>query len=906
MVQVSQADSIESLWRSTRSGCTLPSDAVCQLAAVGFVQISPGSRRFLSVNARACEISGYPIAELLTLPPQLLVHPEDRDSIFALYDRLERGEIPEFSAERRWVRKDGKVIWVSAITSLVSALDGRPLYALSIIEDITSRKEAELALRASQEQYLLIQAATGVATWEWEIERDHFTCSNDLLRLYGRNGEPGWRTYGGWLDRIHASDRPTVETALRSALDGACDCDIEHRVVWPDGSVHWLGCKCRVFRNRKGIVWRVIGVVLDITAHKMAQEQVARSGQRFRSVLEHLPAGAIYMLGSELQINRADEVMLGHSPEELDAVVQVFASAEQESVARNRRTAAITRKDGSERIVEFSGYTDEDVQVWLLHDVTAREQVKLELEKAKELAESASRSKSEFLANMSHEIRTPMNGVLGMTELLLAMELGPREREYVGVIKHSADALLTVINDILDFSKIEAGRLELDPVCFDLREAVFDAIKPLVPRAEEKGLEMLCRIDPDAPQYVVGDPVRLRQVFTNLVGNAIKFTPAGHIEVVAGVDSAEADGWRMSFRVSDTGIGIPPDKQRSIFDAFTQADASITRKYGGTGLGLSICSRLVRMMGGDLWLESEPGVGSMFQFTACFGVAPSKSSEHQRTNLEALRGKHVLVVDDNAINRQILHENLVHWGMIPHLACDVPAALEAIESARVAKQPFALVITDCHMPGQDGFALAEQMHADDGLRGIPAIMLTSGYPSDERYRTDRLAALLTKPVPAQVLLSTLIDVLLPHGEPAVPYARPESLVPAQSRLKVLLAEDNHVNQRVGKALLQKLGHSVDVVENGLQAFDRVQAGAYDVVFMDVQMPEMDGFAATKAIRAWEIGREKRVPIIAMTAHAMVGYKERCIEAGMDGYVSKPVSLAGIAEQLVHLAASPQR
>jgi two-component system sensor histidine kinase/response regulator len=879
-----------------------------EAAAVGFARLSYATRRFVSANLRLCAITGYTAKEFFALSLRDLVHPEDFEALSAQCDRLMAGEIREFTAERRWMRKDGREIWISAALSMGCGCDGAPAYVIDGIEDITERKKVEFALTASRERLLLIEAVTGAATWELDLEQDRLNCSEETLRLYGKSAP--WESYREWLESVHPSERARVDAGIQSAIRDGSAVDIEYRVVRPDGTVPWFNSRCRVFRNNGGAPTRMLGVTLDITEHKEARDRVVRSEQRLRRMIERLPAGAIYVDSGALYFNRAAETLLGHSPEEMDAVAHVFADAEQEGILSDTaenpdgatsRIATVTRQDGSQRIIEFSGYADEDVQVWLLHDITAMRQTQKELEKAKELAESASRAKGEFLANMSHEIRTPMNGVIGMTDLLLTMPLGEEQREYVGVVKQSADALLTLINDILDFSKIEAGKLELNCIDFDLRKTVYDSLKPFAPRADEISVELLCTVAPEVPDFVLGDPIRLRQVLTNLVGNAIKFTPAGEIEVRVEVDSRETDGWVLHFSVKDTGIGVPVDKQQVIFESFSQADASTTRKYGGTGLGLSICSRLVGMMNGRLWLESEPGKGSTFQFTGRLGNGAIVERRPGVRNLGGLQGSRVLAVDDNATNRHILHEGLKRWGMLPETVPDVVTAMEALRKASTNAKPFALVITDCQMPDQDGFMLVEQIGRDVNLNQIPVVMLTSGHQKRGREHglPPGLAALLTKPVASDDLLDTILRVCGERREPAegskqvkwTPLSRPEV------GLRILLAEDNPINQRVGVALLQKLGHSVDVVANGKQAVEQVRTKSYDVILMDMEMPEMDGLEATAAIRAWEQAKGTRIPIVAMTAHALTGYREQCIAAGMDGYISKPVSLDQLTNQL---------
>ena len=679
-----------------------------------------------------------------------------------------------------------------------------------------------------------------------------------------------------------------------------------------NGSTYWVAATV-VPLLEDGLPVQYISIRTDITGQKELENRIEREQRFLQSVMDTLGEGVYTLDVNEncSYMNREAQAMLGWKQEEvlgrnLHDLVH-FQTLDHQPISRDNCPTHRCIQDGRVYRSEDDAFTRKDGSVFPIsviaaplleggrvvgsvaafQDITARKLSEAEMRRARDEAEAASRAKGEFLATMSHEIRTPMNGIIGMTELALDTELSEPQREYLDLVKSSADSLLTIINDVLDFSKIEAGHLELEHVPFRLRDLIGSALRPLSMRAYTKGLEISYEVAGEVPETVVGDPGRLRQILVNLVGNSIKFSPKGEIAVRVSGTTGTPGATLLEFSVSDTGIGIPAEKQAHIFEAFAQADNSTTRRYGGTGLGLTICHRLVTAMGGQIGVESEVGKGSRFHFTARFDLAANQGP--RSPDAVDLTGVSVLIMDDHETNLRLLFQLLSKWGMTVSAVTTGSEALDAIASAAEMNAPFRIALLDVMMPDMDGFEVAEKIGNELRQHDTAIAILTSGgFRGDgERCRNMGVSAYLSKPIVPEELKATLQSMLSPQRLPLITR---HSLAEERQRngRRILLAEDNPVNQKLALTLLSKWGHHVTLAQNGHEAVARSAEEKFDLILMDMQMPDMGGVEATTVIRERENRLGEHVRIVAMTANAMERDRDACIAAGMDDYLSKPL------------------
>jgi two-component system, sensor histidine kinase and response regulator len=878
------------------------------------IALSEGGR-VLEVNRSFVEMFGYGASEVVGMPAVDFVAPESREAVTEHISTMS----PE-PYEAVALRKDGTTFNVE-IRGKSSEYQGR-VVRLTAIRDITARKRAEKKLREAEHRYRALVEKVPAVVYLQEIggADTAMYMSPRIEALTGYSPEDCRNVELRWL-MVHPEDRERMQSEDESPARPGEVVTTEYRVVHRDGHTVWVRNESVVVEDEETGTRYWQGFMLDITEAKKAEEALRKSEERYRLVARATDE-TIWdsdILADEQTWNGAVETMFGYPPEQRTSTAwwedhihpgdreRILASVDAVLEAGGEVWSEEYRfrhADGEYSSVVDRAYVVRDAEgmptrmIGSMSDITGRKQYERELRRAREEAERANRAKSEFLANMSHEIRTPMNGILGMAELLLDTPLDEEQREFAETVRLSGQNLMMIINDILDFSKIEAGAMRLETIDLDLRSTVEDVTVLLGGRAQDKGLELASLVEHDVPEALRGDPGRLRQILTNLLGNAVKFTDQGEVIVRVELVAEDKKTATVRFEVSDTGIGISPEKQRRLFLAFTQADASTTRRYGGTGLGLAISKQLVTLMGGEMRVQSEPGGGSTFSFTVTLEKQPEYAG-HARNVPVDLAGRRALVVDDNRANRTILEKQLSSWRV---KTTAVEGGQEALEELRSAGEPYDLAVLDMQMPVMDGIELARKIKADPALSPIRLVLLTSmgRRGEDEVASQSGIEAYLTKPVRQSDLYDALVTVM--SGTPSE--GRRLGTLRGLRRQKagthrVLVAEDNPVNQKVAARMLENLGYQVDVVADGGEALEAVTSTRYGAVLMDVQMPGMDGYRATRRIRDQEeragrrnmmMGvRKHRTPIIAMTANAMQGDRERAIEAGMDDYVSKPVT-----------------
>lgn len=887
--------------------------------------------RIVFGNSKYCDSMNKSISELLG-KTDFDLFPAELAKKYTEDDRhvIETGELlHDVEAHRT---REGEDIHVEVLKGPVIDADGKTVGIQVMFWDVTDRQRAKVAL--DHERYLLHTLLDNLPDSIYFKNEDSrfIRVSSGLSEKFGLTdpADAIGKTDADFFTPEHAEQARRDEQEVMRA--GVPILDKVEKETWSGQEDTWCSTTKLPLRDSSGEIIGTFGISRDITEHKRAEAELARERDLLKTIIDNVP-DLIFIKDRAGRFVAVNAAMLRVLQAESDTEVigkTDFDFSPPELAANYVADDQMVMRSGQPMIdQEEVSPSPDGAEVWLLttkvplrnekgeinglvgigRNITNRKRAEQELLAAKEAADAANRAKSDFLANMSHEIRTPMNAIIGMTELVLDTRLAQSQRDYLRMVQESGESLLTVINDILDFSKIEAGKLDLDSTLFDLRESLGDTMKSLALRAHHKAIELAFRVASDVPRAMLGDVGRLRQIVVNLVGNAIKFTEAGEVVVDVACVAKSDQHATCHITVRDTGIGIPEEKLAAIFDEFEQVDSSTTRRFGGTGLGLAISSRLVALMGGKIWAESNINEGSEFHVTLEFEIGCEDDLERPIRNAVVVGGTRVLVVDDNATNRLILEEMLRNWGMKATLVESAESALTSLREAAAKNQPFRLLLSDVNMPEADGFMLAEWIRNDPLIAETSIIMLTSsGRPGDvERRDKLSVAASMLKPAKQSEIFDAIVRVLGVSASEDDPTQQCVQDKAAQlGQLRILLAEDNVVNQRLAEGVLSRQGHTIRVANNGREAIEALRETEFDVVLMDIQMPEMDGLEATKAIRLAEQITGKHQPIIAMTAHAMAGDRELCIESGMDEYVSKPIRVNELMDRLASVLDGRQR
>ncbi|HTP11999.1 MAG TPA: PAS domain S-box protein [Bacteroidota bacterium] len=867
------------------------------------------SGHFLYANRVALKITGYSEQEILGKQYLELIRQDFRPSAEAFYKGQVRTGTESTYFEFPIKSKTGTEVWLGQHVQLIKERS-RVTGIQAIARDITDRKMIEAALRESEErlQKVIDTVNDGIT---FSDESGHFLVFNKTMEnLTGYSVDEANAGDFSALLYPNPSDRQRALDGLKELLETKVLREVESTITTKSGEQRVILTSTSLLELNGHKMF--LSAYRDITLRRIAQKALEESEARFRGLYDDAPVGyhELDAQGRIVRVNRKELEMLGYRAEEMiGQEVWKFSedSKTSQEAVRAKLAGTVVPKGSYERtlltkrgmklpvLVDEHFVRDQAGKVTgirtIIQDISLQKQAAEALREAKEAAETATRAKSQFLAVMSHEIRTPMNGVIGMTDLLLHTELSEEQKDYVETIKTSGETLLSIINDILDFSKIESGKIELEHHSFELKECIEEVFELLAPKAVTKSLDLLYWIDPRVPPIVVGDKLRLRQIFFNLIGNAIKFTEKGEVYASVTLDWRVANECQLHFAVKDTGIGIPKDRADRLFKAFSQVDSSTTRKYGGTGLGLAISTRLVELMGGRIWVESDEGKGSTFTFTAKIGVpgdTVALPTVVVRAKVPELQGKRVLIVDDNSTNLRVLQLQCEYWGMVVRTTNSPHEALEWVCKG----DPFDIAILDMLMPNMNGIQLAAEIAKQRPKESLPLLLLTSTGTNDENVRRNAhlFSSTVSKPVKQDDLFNHIVSLLSSAAKtprPKKPVTELEKKLSDAIPLRILVAEDNEINQKLFVHILRQLGYTAHVVGNGSEAIRELERNSYDIVFMDVHMPELDGLEATRRIVSrWSA--TERPKIIALTADALQGDREKCIAAGMDDYLAKPI------------------